>query len=328
MCLATSCAAQALSARADARAAVSLQPGLRRLRQNSHPAEILKKNLTPEQCFRAADECGAPIVSIPGGEPLLHPQIGEIVAGLVAARSTFTSARTRFKLAEMLASSSRRSIWRSRCIMDGPREEHDRAVCREGTYDIAVAAIRAAIEARFSRHYQLDAVRGRRPALCANFRPPDGTRRGRHDDLARLPATRKRPTRNIFCIAGKRELFRRLLDRPKKALAIQSVAAVSGVSQGQLGTGMHPVGQSHVQRLRLAEAVLPAGRRTMWKRFRNCSKAPTGIATATPAAIPSARTAWSTAATNRRASRKPLARCAASRWRRASRFSARPNSRR
>ena len=49
-----------------------------------YPAEILRRQLTPEQCFRAVDECGAPMVSIPGGEPLLHPQIGEIVAGLVA----------------------------------------------------------------------------------------------------------------------------------------------------------------------------------------------------------------------------------------------------
>src|SRR5438552_17563095 len=46
------------------------------------PAEILRRQLTPEQCWAAAEECGAPIVSIPGGEPLLHPQIDEIVAGL------------------------------------------------------------------------------------------------------------------------------------------------------------------------------------------------------------------------------------------------------
>src|SRR5688500_16728740 len=47
-----------------------------------HPSGVLRRHLTPEQCFRAADECGAPVVSIPGGEPLLHPQIDEIVAGL------------------------------------------------------------------------------------------------------------------------------------------------------------------------------------------------------------------------------------------------------
>ena len=49
-----------------------------------YPAHILKKELTPEQCFRAVDECGAPMVRIPGGEPLMHSQIGKIVEGLVA----------------------------------------------------------------------------------------------------------------------------------------------------------------------------------------------------------------------------------------------------
>src|SRR6188768_2872209 len=51
-----------------------------------HPAEILRKNMTPEQCFRAVEECNTPMVSIPGGEPLMHPQIEEIVAGLVARK--------------------------------------------------------------------------------------------------------------------------------------------------------------------------------------------------------------------------------------------------
>ncbi len=51
-----------------------------------YPAHILKKQLSPEECFRAVDECGAPMVSIPGGEPLMHPQIGEIVEGLVARK--------------------------------------------------------------------------------------------------------------------------------------------------------------------------------------------------------------------------------------------------
>ena len=54
-----------------------------------YPAHVLKKNLTPEQCFKAVEECGAPMVSIPGGEPLLHPQIDQIVAGLVAAQEIY-----------------------------------------------------------------------------------------------------------------------------------------------------------------------------------------------------------------------------------------------
>src|ERR1041385_6028288 len=51
-----------------------------------YPAHILKTDLTPEQCFAAVEECGVPMVSIPGGDPLLHPQMPEIVAGLVARK--------------------------------------------------------------------------------------------------------------------------------------------------------------------------------------------------------------------------------------------------
>src|SRR5580658_8258424 len=51
-----------------------------------YPAHVLKKQLSPEECFRAVEECGAPMVSIPGGEPLMHPQIAEIVDGLVARK--------------------------------------------------------------------------------------------------------------------------------------------------------------------------------------------------------------------------------------------------
>src|SRR3954447_6134287 len=49
-----------------------------------YPAHILKRQLTPEQCWGAAEECGTPVVAIPGGEPMLHPQIKEIAEGLMA----------------------------------------------------------------------------------------------------------------------------------------------------------------------------------------------------------------------------------------------------
>src|ERR671934_374490 len=51
-----------------------------------YPAHILRKHLTVEQCLRAVDECGAPMVSIPGGEPLMYPEIGPLVAALVRRR--------------------------------------------------------------------------------------------------------------------------------------------------------------------------------------------------------------------------------------------------
>ena len=68
-----------------------------------YPAHVLKKNLSPEECFRAVDECGAPIVSIPGGEPLMHPQIPEIVAGLVARKKYIYLCTNALLLSERLS---------------------------------------------------------------------------------------------------------------------------------------------------------------------------------------------------------------------------------
>jgi hopanoid biosynthesis associated radical SAM protein HpnH len=114
-----------------------------------YPAEILRKQLTPEECFRAVDECGAPMVSIPGGEPLLHPQIGEIVRGLVA-RKKYVYLCTNALLLEKHLSQFTPSKYLSFSVhLDGPAEEHDFAVCRDGTYDIAIRAIQTAIKAGF-----------------------------------------------------------------------------------------------------------------------------------------------------------------------------------
>ncbi len=109
-----------------------------------HPAEILKQQLSPEQCFAAAEECGAPIVSIPGGEPLLHPQIGEIVQGLVERRK-FIYLCTNGLLLERSLDKFQPSPYLNFSVhLDGLREHHDRCVDREGVFDKAVQAIRAA----------------------------------------------------------------------------------------------------------------------------------------------------------------------------------------
>jgi len=114
-----------------------------------YPADVLRKNLTPEQCFKAVDECGVPLVSIPGGEPLLHPQIEEIVAGLVA-RKKYVYLCTNAILLEKYLDKFTPSKYLSFSIhLDGPKEEHDFAVCREGVYDVAVSAIQAAVARGF-----------------------------------------------------------------------------------------------------------------------------------------------------------------------------------
>ncbi len=114
-----------------------------------HPTDVLRRQLTPEQCFAAADECGAPIVSIPGGEPLLHPQIGEIVRGLTRRRKYVYLCTNGLKLRERLGQFQPSKYLAFSVHVDGPRAEHDRAVCREGVYDLAVAAIRAALQGGF-----------------------------------------------------------------------------------------------------------------------------------------------------------------------------------
>lgn len=116
-----------------------------------YPAHILKRELTPEECFRAVDECGAPMVSIPGGEPLLHPRIAEIVEGLVARRKYIYLCTNALLLKEKLEEGLfRPSKYLTFSVhMDGQEEQHDFAVCREGTYAKAMEGIRLAVSRGF-----------------------------------------------------------------------------------------------------------------------------------------------------------------------------------
>jgi len=114
-----------------------------------YPAHILKKNLTPEQCFKAVDECGAPMVSIPGGEPLMHPQIKEIVEGLVARRKYVYLCTNALLLKEKLDEFTPSKYLTFSVHMDGQKEHHDFSVCREGGYDIAVEGIKEAVKRGF-----------------------------------------------------------------------------------------------------------------------------------------------------------------------------------
>lgn len=111
------------------------------------PSHILKQHLSPEQCFQAVDECGAPIVSIPGGEPLLHPQMPEIVAGLVERKKFIYLCTNAILLEKHLAEYPPSKYLTFSIHLDGIREDHDAAVCRDGIYDKAISAIKAAVKA-------------------------------------------------------------------------------------------------------------------------------------------------------------------------------------
>ena len=114
-----------------------------------YPAHILKQQLTPEQCFKAVDECGAPVVSIPGGEPLLHPQIAEIVDGLIRRKKYVYLCTNALLLKEKLNLFRPCKYLTFSAHMDGQREHHDFSVCRDGGYDLAVEGIVEAIRRGF-----------------------------------------------------------------------------------------------------------------------------------------------------------------------------------
>lgn len=114
-----------------------------------YPAHILKAELSPEECFRAVEECGTPMVSIPGGEPLLHPQMPEIVAGLVARKKYVYMCTNALLLKEKLHLFKPSKYLSFSVHVDGQKEHHDFAVCREGGHDVAMEGIRAAVAAGF-----------------------------------------------------------------------------------------------------------------------------------------------------------------------------------
>ena len=109
-----------------------------------HPEPVLNTYLTPEQCWEAAEECGAPVVSIAGGEPLVHPQIDEIVAGLVA-RKKFVYLCTNAILLERWLPKLTPSPYLTISVhMDGMQDLHDAMVDREGVWVKAVEGLRQA----------------------------------------------------------------------------------------------------------------------------------------------------------------------------------------
>ncbi len=109
-----------------------------------YPDAILNKRLSVQECLDAVDECGAPMVAIPGGEPLIHKEIGEIVAGIVK-RKKFVSLCTNALLLEKKLHLFTPSPYLFFSVhLDGLKVHHDKSVCMEGGFEKAVAAIKAA----------------------------------------------------------------------------------------------------------------------------------------------------------------------------------------
>ncbi|MBO0809995.1 MAG: adenosyl-hopene transferase HpnH, partial [Actinobacteria bacterium] len=106
------------------------------------PHTLLKQRMPVEQAVAAVEESGAPMVSIAGGEPLMHPQIDEIVRQLIA-RKKFVFLCTNALLVPKKIDKFQPSPYFAWVVhIDGLRERHDESVCKEGVFDEAVAVIR------------------------------------------------------------------------------------------------------------------------------------------------------------------------------------------
>ncbi len=114
-----------------------------------YPAHVLKRELSPEECFRAVDECGAPTVAIPGGEPLMHSQIEKIVEGLVDRKKYIYLCTNALLLKEKIDLFKPSKYLSFSVHMDGQKEHHDFSVCREGGYELAAEGIREALKRGF-----------------------------------------------------------------------------------------------------------------------------------------------------------------------------------
>jgi hopanoid biosynthesis associated radical SAM protein HpnH len=134
-----------------------------------YPKDILQKRMSPEDALHAVDECGAPIVSIPGGEPLIHKEMPQIVAGIVA-RKKFVYLCTNALLLSKHIDEYRPSPYLTFSIhLDGNRQRHDESVCQEGVFDKAVAAIRLARSKGFRVTINCTLFAGEDPDDVANF---------------------------------------------------------------------------------------------------------------------------------------------------------------
>lgn len=114
-----------------------------------YPAHILKRNLSPEECWKAAEECGAPVVAIPGGEPLMHPEIHTIVEGLVARKKYVYMCTNALLLKEKIHLFQPSKYFSFSVHLDGEKDAHDFAVCREGGYEIALEGVKEALRRGF-----------------------------------------------------------------------------------------------------------------------------------------------------------------------------------
>lgn len=114
-----------------------------------YPDEILNKRLPVDEALESVRECGAPVVVIAGGEPLLHKDLPQIVEGIIAQKKFAIVCTNALLLEKKIAQYKPSPYFTWSIHLDGDKEMHDQSVCQRGVYDKAVAAIQKAKEMGF-----------------------------------------------------------------------------------------------------------------------------------------------------------------------------------
>ena len=266
-----------------------------------YPTEILRKRLSVEQAVAAIEESRAPMVSIAGGEPLLHPEIDRMTQALLD-RGRFVYLCTNALLLERKLDKFTphpRFSWVVH--IDGLRERHDDSVSRDGTFDKAVAAIRAAQDKGFkvttnTTFFSTDSPKTVREVL--DFLNDElGV-----DQMMISPgyAYEKAPDQVHFLSTNRStDLFAEAFaDGRRKQLAPQPQPALPRLPGGEGRLRVHAVGHSRATRCSVGSDRAISWRTGTPRPTRSCSTPPTGRSTA-GARIRAAPTAWPTAAMSR-----------------------------
>ena len=135
----------------------------------AQPPDVLKQMMSVDECVAAAEECGAPVVSIPGGEPLLHPQIAEIVEELVRRKRFVYLCTNALLVHKRIQEFSPSDYLTFNVHLDGLAQVHDRNVNAPGTFQKAVDAIRLLVEKGFRVTTNTTFFAGQSPSQAADF---------------------------------------------------------------------------------------------------------------------------------------------------------------
>ena len=226
-----------------------------------YPDPILNQRLSVKECLDAVDECGAPMVAIPGGEPLIHREIGEIVKGIVA-RKKFVSLCTNALLLEKKLHLFEPSPYLFFSVhLDGLKEHHDKSVSQKGVFEIAVRAVKAAKAKGFTVNVNATIFDGHAAEDIAAFLD-QAKALGVGVSISPGYAYERAPDQDHFLSRRKtKELFRRIfeLGRGKGWNLLHSSMYLDFLAGNQ--SYHYPLGHADTQRFRLAEALLSARRR-------------------------------------------------------------------